>query len=202
MAEATELFQNYAPTLSHDYADIAGVTASFSPLVHHYFPHPLYDLHYLPNTPYGCSPYLPSEKSILRNSYIVVKRGECTFYEKTIHAQDAGARAVIVVSDEDHLFQPAIPSENALEEVNITCLLVTKESGDIIERALEDAGKNEIQEGVIENVISDEGNGESETKASLLPPETNMGSVVVGNDFYLAIYDHIVHNIKLNLNGQ
>ena len=134
----------------------------------------------------------------------MVKRGECTFYEKAIHAQDAGARAVIVVSDENYLFQPAIPSENALEEVSITCLLVTKESGDIIERVLEGAGKNEMhemQEGVTENVVSDEGDRESEIKATLLPPETDLGSVV-GSTFQLAIYDHIVHNIKLNLNGQ
>ncbi|CAG8499935.1 8066_t:CDS:10 [Paraglomus occultum] len=166
----------------HDYINISGVTAAFSPPVYHYFPHPLYNIHYLPKAPYGCSPYLSSEKSILLNSYVIVKRGECTFYEKAIHAQDAGARAVIVVSDENHLFQPVIPSENSLEEVKITCVLVTKESGDIIERALERDRASEI-------------------KAILLPPETDMDSVV-GSNFRLAIYDHVVNNVRLNLNGQ
>ncbi|KAI9001169.1 alpha-mannosidase [Trametes punicea] len=60
-----------------------------------------------PDNQLGCTPY--AEK--LDGEAIVVARGECTFLEKLVHAQRAGASGVVVLGDEDHHINPSADAE-------------------------------------------------------------------------------------------
>lgn len=57
-----------------------------------------------PNNPLGCAPY---SETLPANEAVVVWRGDCTFLEKLILAQRAGASGVIVLGDENHHINPS-----------------------------------------------------------------------------------------------
>lgn len=57
-----------------------------------------------PDNSFGCSPY---SEALLDNEAVVVKRGDCTFLEKLVIAQRAGASGVIVLGNEDNYINPS-----------------------------------------------------------------------------------------------
>lgn len=88
----------------------------------------------------GCSEFygtLPEGSDIL-----LVDRGSCFFVEKAYHAQNAGAKAVIVADyTEEPLLTMAAPEDRPdlaalVEKLNIPVVLVTKSTGDQIKNLL------------------------------------------------------------------
>ncbi|EGO01815.1 glycoside hydrolase family 47 protein [Serpula lacrymans var. lacrymans S7.3] len=79
----------------------------------------------------GCEPYSQS----LTGDAVIVSRGDCSFLEKLVRAQDAGARGLVVVSDSDLPIQPSagideIEAAGDLSEVGL--VLVTQTTGQIL----------------------------------------------------------------------
>ncbi|KAI8368253.1 uncharacterized protein BYT42DRAFT_474111, partial [Radiomyces spectabilis] len=49
---------------------------------------------------FGCDPYSKSNAQEMDGKILVISRGECTFYRKAVHAQEAGAKAIIFINNE------------------------------------------------------------------------------------------------------
>jgi len=85
-----------------------------------------------PENPHGCLPY----QQYLEDEAVLVARGECTFLEKLILAQAAGASGVVVISNEDtHINPSASPAEvadagDAIDDVAIVVL--PRAAGEIV----------------------------------------------------------------------
>jgi mannosidase alpha-like ER degradation enhancer 1 len=48
---------------------------------------------------HACDPYSYQDAKVIRNKVLLVSRGHCNFYDKILHAQQAGARAVILMNN-------------------------------------------------------------------------------------------------------
>lgn len=48
---------------------------------------------------FGCDPYTYKEAREIRGRILLVSRGKCSFYDKVIHAQRAGAKAVVFLNN-------------------------------------------------------------------------------------------------------
>ena len=95
----------------------------------------------------GCTPFadLPRAKGVGHATIALVDRGSCYFAEKVLHAQLAGAQAVLVADDaEEPLPTMADPDGSAgggtelarlAQEISIPSALVTKEVGDVLRAA-------------------------------------------------------------------
>ena len=95
----------------------------------------------------GCTPFadLPRAKGVGHATIALVDRGSCYFAEKVLHAQLAGAQAVLVADDvEEPLLTMADPDGSAgggtelarlAQEISIPSALVTKEVGDVLRAA-------------------------------------------------------------------
>lgn len=50
---------------------------------------------------YGCDPYSRKDSKVVKNKILLISRGgQCTFIEKVLHAQKAGAKAVIFLNNQ------------------------------------------------------------------------------------------------------
>ncbi|EJF62997.1 alpha-mannosidase [Dichomitus squalens LYAD-421 SS1] len=81
-----------------------------------------------PDNPLGCSEY---SEVLVDDEAIVVDRGECTFLEKLIFAQRAGASGVVVLSNEEHHVNPSAERgelEAAGPQLNDVAVVVLRKS--------------------------------------------------------------------------
>eukprot|EP00475_Leptophrys_vorax_P044815 TRINITY_DN9109_c0_g1_i1.p1 TRINITY_DN9109_c0_g1~~TRINITY_DN9109_c0_g1_i1.p1 ORF type:complete len:515 (-),score=142.41 TRINITY_DN9109_c0_g1_i1:644-2188(-) len=69
---------------------------------------------------------------------VMVNRGECTFVTKVKHAQDVGARAVIVVDNQDASDVPFMADDGKGKNVQVPSMIIRKSDGDTIKEALSD----------------------------------------------------------------
>ena len=102
------------------------------------------ELVYSADNALGCTPYadLPRAKGVGHATIALVDRGSCYFAEKVLHAQLAGAQAVLVADDVDEpLLTMADPDGSAgggtelarlAQEISIPSALVTKKVGDAL----------------------------------------------------------------------
>lgn len=130
---------------------------------------------------------------LIEGNIIFVNRGDCTFVDKVLKAQQAGAKGVVIWNNENYLFQPASPAEkNDMRKFEIPCILITYENGVELSRILEENEKY-IQEG----------KNSSNIKVKFLPrerePTTNI-KTNENNELLLTIHGHVIRNIRLNLN--
>ncbi|KAJ7638737.1 glycoside hydrolase family 47 protein [Roridomyces roridus] len=80
---------------------------------------------------YGCDPY----DQVYENAVLLTIRGECTFLEKLVHAKDAGAAGVLVVSDEDLPLNPTADEEDleaAGDLGDAGLIMLTPEAGRLV----------------------------------------------------------------------
>ncbi len=96
-----------------------------------------------PNNPLGCAPY---DDVLLENEAIAVRRGDCTFLEKLVFAQRAGASGVVVLGDEDHHINPSADSEEVLaagEQINeVAVVVLRREDAELVAKMLDAADKH------------------------------------------------------------
>ena len=88
----------------------------------------------------GCSPI----NRVYDGDVVLVQRGECTFLEKLIHARNAGASGVVVISDGDLEFNPSADArelESAGDIEDVALVLITKSDGDLVTRMMRTAGE-------------------------------------------------------------
>ena len=94
--------------------------------------HSLLDLTSFSDNVYGCEAYTASSAAVL------VRRGVCTFASKMKAASEAGAPAVLILSDEEQLLVPsAEESEVVSIPTPIPLVLLPKSAADQLTRALE-----------------------------------------------------------------
>ncbi|CAG8438132.1 11244_t:CDS:2 [Acaulospora colombiana] len=162
-----------------DYSDYIGAVASFGPKI----TEESQVLHLVQISPSsnGCESYNLDEETIIRDNILLTKRGECTFVEKVSHAQAVGAKALIIISDDNYLFKPELPSEYDSVFFSIPCLLITNESGIELEKLLSKSPEVQIK---------------------LVPHQQESTTPLTNDDLLLTIHGHIVRNIRLNLSGQ
>ncbi|KAG9301519.1 hypothetical protein G9A89_008371 [Geosiphon pyriformis] len=189
-------------TCKDDYKEYLAAAATFGPKVMKELP--ISKLAQIISSPFGCNDFSAAEQEIIHDQIIMLKRGGCTFVEKVIHAQKAGVRAVIIVSDENYLFQPAPPSENDAAMVQIPCALITQESGMELERRLSLITIEETQRGQLNSNGSYRTHIVPAIHASLLPERVEVPTLIINEgekDVRLTINGHVIHNIRLNVEG-
>ena len=119
----TSIIRVYVPDEINEvssYVDFVTAVASFGPELTGELP--IGTLVQVPSSPYGCSDYNTEEAKIINGHVLFVKRGACTFVEKVLKAQQAGAKSVVVWNNENYLFQPASPSEKNMWKFDIPCV--------------------------------------------------------------------------------
>ncbi|KAI8149818.1 hypothetical protein BJV82DRAFT_490920, partial [Fennellomyces sp. T-0311] len=72
----------------------------------------------------GCKQYRQADRELIRDRVLLVSRGGCTFYRKTVWAQEAGASAVIFVNNDSGTFR-AMPSDVEPDSVPVTIPSIT-----------------------------------------------------------------------------
>lgn len=77
----------------------------------------------------GASPFAPGS---LSGQAVLIRRGSCTFREKVLNAQAAGAAAVILYNNQPGFFSPTVASSSANDniEIEIPVAMVPKEFGE------------------------------------------------------------------------
>ncbi|CAB5196400.1 unnamed protein product [Rhizophagus irregularis] len=132
---------------AYNYADYIAAVASFGPKITGELP--IRTLVSVSSSLYGCVDYNIEETKLIEGNIIFVKRGNCTFVDKVLKAQQAGAKGIVIWSNENYLFQPASAAEkNDIWKFEIPCVLITYENGVELSRILEENEKY-IQEGKI-----------------------------------------------------
>jgi mannosidase alpha-like ER degradation enhancer 1 len=77
---------------------------------------------------FGCS----TTDNVFDGAIVLVRRGECTFLEKLLHARDAGSSGIVVISDEEQGVNPSADAADlaaAGELDNVAIVLLTKSDG-------------------------------------------------------------------------
>ncbi|RIA92358.1 Glycoside Hydrolase Family 47 protein [Glomus cerebriforme] len=176
---------------TYKYTDYITAVASFAPKITSELP--IRTLVRILSSPYGCVDYNIEESKLINDNIIFVKRGGCTFVEKVLKAQQAGAQGVVIWNNEDYLFPPASPAEkNGLWEFEIPCVLITYENGVELDGILEENERYIRETKSFSNI-----------KVRLLSherePITNI-KTNENNEFLLTIHGHAIRNIRLNLN--
>ncbi|CAG8444055.1 9668_t:CDS:10 [Ambispora leptoticha] len=186
---------------SFNYQDFLAASATFGQRVTRRLP--VSNLVHIASSPFGCSVFSAEEQDIIRNQLLMVKRGGCTFVEKVLYGQNAGARAVIVVSDDNHLFQPALPSEVGALDIRIPCVLVTFETGLQLEKLISHSINTTSSKR--EHLLINENNKSNAVYVTILPKPLDSPTFVKKegeHDARLTINGHIIHNIRLNADGK
>ena len=93
-----------------------------------------------PDNPLGCTAY---NEVLFDNEAIVVNRGDCTFLEKLIFAQRAGASGVVVLGDEEQHINPSAEKgelDAAGPQLNEVAVVVLRKSdADMVTQMLDAA---------------------------------------------------------------
>lgn len=81
----------------------------------------------------GCSRLEPLSDESFSSHIVMLRRGECAFVAKVRHAQDVGAKAVIITNDVDESIESFVMSDNgSAGNLDIPALLISKEDGEAI----------------------------------------------------------------------
>ncbi|KAF9055160.1 alpha mannosidase-like protein [Hymenopellis radicata] len=115
----------------------------------------------------GCEPYEQS----YQDSVLLAYRGDCTFLQKLLMGKDAGAAAVLVVSDEDVGINPTANLDEVTEAGNVAdvvLLVLTREAGNIVEEMFSLAEK----QGLGQLMVSLDPEGRAETAESIQETDT------------------------------
>ncbi|KDO31460.1 hypothetical protein SPRG_04075 [Saprolegnia parasitica CBS 223.65] len=86
----------------------------------------------------GCTPFDDDDKWLIENddvreAYVVLDRGNCTFDVKSMHAQAAGAAGVILVSTDEESVRPV--AHVSAGEITIPTVMVRHSAGDLFRAA-------------------------------------------------------------------
>jgi mannosidase alpha-like ER degradation enhancer 1 len=95
------------------------------------------------NDAFGCT----AMEKILDGDVLLVQRGGCTFLTKLVHARDAGASGVVVISDDDTGMHPSAEAPElaiAGELDDVSMAVLTKSDGALITAMMDVSGSQGI----------------------------------------------------------
>ncbi|KAJ3330298.1 alpha mannosidase-like protein [Blyttiomyces sp. JEL0837] len=142
-------FRTNIPTLGDTYVDLHASPALFGPSftrgeVLESVVVPLFKsgwelMHPLDQLSDGCSTYSISQRELVFGNIVLVKRGGCTFAEKALRAEEAGAVAIIIATNGEKLFimtgyDEFEDPDGVYAAINIPAVLVSADSGVTIVR--------------------------------------------------------------------
>lgn len=85
-----------------------------------------------PENTYGCDPF----EQTYPDSMLIVHRGDCTFLEKLLHARDALAAGILIISDEESGINPTANADELIEAGDLSgvaVILLPKKAGQAVE---------------------------------------------------------------------
>jgi mannosidase alpha-like ER degradation enhancer 1 len=89
------------------------------------------------NNTFGCTPY----DETFQDEAVVVRRGECTFLQKLVLAQNAGASGVVAINDNDVGVRPSAEKKetnDAGDAINqVALVVITQAAGRVLEHMLD-----------------------------------------------------------------
>ncbi len=75
----------------------------------------------------GCQPYTDEQSAQLaQGSAVLVQRGTCSFYQKAINAQNAGAKAVVLYDNQPGIINPTVEGDPA---ITIPVVMISQADG-------------------------------------------------------------------------
>ncbi|CAL1401023.1 unnamed protein product [Linum trigynum] len=81
-------------------------------------------------------------KNQLTGDVVAVDRGNCTFTAKAVNAQAAGASAVLIINDENDLYEMVCEPDETDLDIHIPAVMVPKDAGLFLEKLL--AGNSSV----------------------------------------------------------
>lgn len=80
---------------------------------------------------HGCEPYSRKDARLIKGRVLLLSRGKCSFFDKVIYAQEAGAKAVIFLNNQQDssngLFKISAPSARQQQrKVQIPSLIINQ----------------------------------------------------------------------------
>ncbi len=137
---------------------------------------------------------------------VFVRRGYCTFVEKVLKAQEAGAKGIVVLNNDNNLFQPASSEEkNDSWKFEIPCVLIPYENGVGLEKILKGEKPFQYIEENDKSIGGEIDNDIKVIKVKLLPHKRESATNIKtydNNEELLTIHGHAIRNIRLNFNGK
>lgn len=79
--------------------EFIGLQSDFGPTYPLHIPQAQVYIFSDPKRLHACYPYSNQDAKMIRNKVLLISRGHCNFYDKVLHAQQAGARAVILMNN-------------------------------------------------------------------------------------------------------
>ncbi|CAN1300658.1 Signal peptide peptidase-like 2 [Linum perenne] len=84
-------------------------------------------------------------KKKLAGDVILVNRGNCTFTAKAINAEAAGASAVLIVNDENELYEMVCDADETDLDISIPVVMIPKDAGVFLEKLLSSNASVSVQ---------------------------------------------------------
>ncbi|MCO5551839.1 hypothetical protein L7F22_005343 [Adiantum nelumboides] len=112
--------------------EVVGVTARFGALVPRSEKEAIKAPLVLTDPLDGCSNFSMQ----LTDSIALVARGNCTFTNKAKEAQGAGAKALLVINDEEELYKMVCSESGNYTDIEIPSVLLPKSAGSVMQAAL------------------------------------------------------------------
>ncbi len=84
----------------------------------------------------GCSPF--DNASNVNDKIVIVDRGYCYFAQKTINAQKAGAKLLIIINNQGGYINMAAPSDGSIDlnSINIPTIMISQSDGNNLRNVL------------------------------------------------------------------
>ncbi len=79
----------------------------------------------------GCSatPFTDEQKAVIEGNWVLIQRGTCTFHEKAVNGQDAGAIGVIIYNNVPGLINPTVEGD---PPVTVPTVMITAADGEAL----------------------------------------------------------------------
>lgn len=82
----------------------------------------------------GTDPFTAEEQELIEGNYVLIQRGVCSFYEKALNGQQAGAAGVLLYNNAPGTINPSLAGD---EDITVPTVMVTQADGEsLVEQSL------------------------------------------------------------------
>ena len=75
----------------------------------------------------GADPFTAEEQAVIEGNWVMIQRGTCSFYEKALNGQEAGATGVMLYNNVGGSINPSLAGE---EDIEVPVVMVTQADGE------------------------------------------------------------------------
>ena len=75
----------------------------------------------------GTDPFSAEEQAVIEGNWVMIQRGSCSFYEKALNGQEAGATGVMLYNNVGGSINPSLAGE---EDIEVPVVMVTQADGE------------------------------------------------------------------------